>query len=81
MAGLSKLRLDQMHQVLSGHIERKEMPGLVSLVSHHDDVHVEAIGTLAFNHPAPMKRDMIFRFASITELITAVATMILVEEC
>jgi CubicO group peptidase (beta-lactamase class C family) len=80
MAGLSKLRLDRMHQVLSGHIER-EMPGLVSLVSHHDDVHVEAIGTLAFNHPAPMKRDTIFRIASITKLITAVATMILVEEC
>jgi hypothetical protein len=32
-AGLSKPRLDRMHQVLSGFIERKEMPGLVALVS------------------------------------------------
>jgi CubicO group peptidase (beta-lactamase class C family) len=80
-AGLSKSRLERMHRVLSGFIERKEMPGLVALVSHHDDVHVETLGTLAFSNPAPMKGDTIFRIASITKLITAVAAMILVEEC
>src|SRR5438477_5341921 len=80
-AGLSKSRLERMHHVLSGYVERQEMPGLVALVSHHDDVHVEALGTLTFGDPAPMKRDTIFRIASITKLITAVAAMILVEEC
>jgi CubicO group peptidase (beta-lactamase class C family) len=70
-----------MHHVLSGYVERQEMPGLVALVSHHDDVHVEVLGTLAFGDPAPMKRDTIFRIASITKPITAVAAMILVEEC
>ena len=59
----------------------QEMPGLVALVSHHDDVHVETLGTLSFGHPAPMKRDTIFRIASLTKPITAVAAMILVEEC
>jgi hypothetical protein len=43
--GLSKSRLELMHQVLAGYVGRKEMPGLVALVSHHDDVHVEAVGT------------------------------------
>src|SRR5258708_29668061 len=62
-------------------MERKEMPGLVVLVSHHDDVHVEALGTMAFGQAALMKRDTIFRIASITKPITAVAAMILVEEC
>ncbi len=81
MEGLSKSRLEQMHQVLSGYVERKEMPGLVALVSRHYDVHVEALGTMRFGHPAPMKRDTIFRIASITKPITAVAAMILVEEC
>ncbi len=81
MAGLSKPRLERMHRVLSGHIERKELPGLVALVSHHGDVHVETLGALAFGDPAPMKRDSIFRIASITKPITAVAAMILVEEC
>ncbi|HEX4207966.1 MAG TPA: serine hydrolase domain-containing protein [Ktedonobacteraceae bacterium] len=78
---LSKSRLERMHHVLSGYVERQEMPGLVALVSHHDDVHVEVLGTLAFGDPAPMKRDTIFRIASITKPITAVAAMILVEEC
>ena len=80
-AGLSKSRLEQMHQVLSGHIERKDMSGLVALVSHGDDVYVEALGTMAMGHPTPMKRDTIFRIASITKPIAAVAAMILVEEC
>ena len=80
-AGLSKPRLERMHHVLAGFIERREMPGLVALVSYHDDVHIETLGTLAFGNPAPMKRDTIFRIASITKLITAVAAMILVEEC
>jgi hypothetical protein len=48
MSQLSKARLERMHQVLSAYVERNEMPGLVALVSHHDDVHVEPFGTLAF---------------------------------
>jgi CubicO group peptidase (beta-lactamase class C family) len=81
MAGLAKPRLDRLHQVLSGYVERNEMPGLVALVGHHDDVHVETLGTMSVGHPAPMKRDTIFRIASITKPIAAVAAMILVEEC
>jgi CubicO group peptidase (beta-lactamase class C family) len=81
MAGFSRARIERMHQVLSGYVDRKEMPGLVALVSHHDDVHVETLGTMSFSDPAPMKRDTIFRIASITKPITAVAAMILVEEC
>ena len=80
-AGLSKPRLERMHRVLSGYVERGELPGLVALVSHHDDVHVETLGTLAFGNPAPMARDTIFRIASITKPIAAAAAMILVEEC
>jgi CubicO group peptidase (beta-lactamase class C family) len=80
-SALSKSRLERMHRVLSGYVERKEMPGLVALVSRHDDVHVETLGTLAFGDPAPMERETIFRIASITKPITAVAAMILVEEC
>jgi len=54
---------------------------MVALVSHHDEVHVETLGTLSFGSSAPMRRDTIFRIASITKPITAVAAMILVEEC
>jgi CubicO group peptidase (beta-lactamase class C family) len=79
--GFSKSRLDRLHRVLSGYITRKDMPGLVALVSHHDDVHVETLGTMALGDPAPMKRDTIFRIASITKPITAAAAMLLVEDC
>jgi CubicO group peptidase (beta-lactamase class C family) len=79
--GLSKSRLERMHHVLSGYVERKALPGLVALVCHHDDAHVETLGTMSFGLPAPMKRDTIFRIASITKPITAVTAMILVEEC
>lgn len=71
--GLSKSRIERKHRVLSGYIERREMPGLVALVSHQDDVHVETIGALAFDNPTAMKRNSIFRIASITKPITAAA--------
>ncbi len=80
-AGLSKSRLERMHHVLSGYVERQELPGLVALVGYHDDAHVETLGTLAFGDAAPMKRDTIFRIASLTKPITAVAAMLLVEDC
>jgi CubicO group peptidase (beta-lactamase class C family) len=80
-AGLSKRRLERLHQAMSGYVERGDLPGLVALVSRHNDVHVAALGTLSLGDTAPMKRDTIFRVASLTKPITAVAAMILVEEC
>jgi CubicO group peptidase (beta-lactamase class C family) len=70
-----------MHRLLAGRVERGEMPGLVALVSRGDELHVETLGTLAFDNPALMRRDTIFRIASLTKPITAAAAMILVEEC
>lgn len=79
--GLLQPGLERMHRVLSGYIERKELPGLVALVSCHDDIHVVTLGTLSFDDPTPMQRDTIFRIASITKPVTAAAAMILVEDC
>ena len=79
--GLSKARLRRMHDVMAGHVERGEMPGLVTLVSRHGEVHVDALGMKAIGGNDPMRRDTIFRIASMTKPITAAAAMILVEEC
>ena len=81
MAGLVKSGLERMHRVLAGHIERRDLPGLVALVARHDDVHVETLGTLELDKKAPMQRDTIFRIASITKPVTAVAALILMEDC
>jgi CubicO group peptidase (beta-lactamase class C family) len=70
-----------MHDVMAGHIERGDMPGLVTLISRRGDVHVDAVGMMALGGTDPMRRDTIFRIASMTKPITAAATMILVEEC
>lgn len=78
--GLVKAGLDRMHQVLSGHIERGDIPGTVALVSRHDLVHVEVLGNLHVGRNEPMPRDAIFRIASITKPVVAVAAMILIEE-
>src|SRR6266852_7789012 len=80
-AGLSKMRLGRMHDVMAGYVERGEVPGLVTLVSRRGEVHVDVIGTRALADRAPMRRDTIFRISSMTKPITAAATMILVEEC
>ncbi len=81
IAGLSKARLDRMHSVMAGYVERGKVPGLVTLVSRRGEVHVDAIGTQAFGDTPAMRRDTIFRVSSMTKPIIAVATMILVEEC
>jgi CubicO group peptidase (beta-lactamase class C family) len=78
---LSKARLDRMHSVMAGYVERGELPGLVTLVSRRGEVHVDVIGMKAAGGNDPMRRDTIFRISSMTKPITAAATMILVEEC
>jgi CubicO group peptidase (beta-lactamase class C family) len=78
--GLSSARLDRMHGVMAGHVERGAVPGLVTLVARRGEVHVDAIGTKAQGGSDPVARDTIFRISSMTKPVTAAATMILVEE-
>src|SRR6266508_1183886 len=80
-SGLSRARLDRMHEVMAGHVERGGVPGLVTLVSRRGEVHVDVIGTKTAGGSDPMRRDTIFRISSMTKPVTAVAAMILVEEC
>src|SRR5512143_1483289 len=77
----SRARLARMHDALRRHVEPGGMPGLVALLHHRGREFVDAIGTLGFDDPAPMRRDTLFRLASMTKPVTAVAAMILVERC
>jgi CubicO group peptidase (beta-lactamase class C family) len=55
---------------------------MVALVGRHGYVHIDALGTLAADGDrGPIRRDSLFRISSMTKPVTAVATMILVEEC
>jgi len=80
-AGLSTARLARLRQGMAAYVERRQVPGLVTLVSRRGEVHVEAIGSMAEDAVGePMRRDTIFRIASMTKPVIAAAAMILVEE-
>jgi CubicO group peptidase (beta-lactamase class C family) len=79
--GFSKARLAHMQRVMAGHVESGALPGLVALVSRRGETHVDAIGAKAVGASDPMRRDTIFRVASMTKPVAAAAAMILVEEC
>lgn len=79
---LSAAVLRHMHDVMSGYVKRGEVPGLITVVSLRAEASVDALGTKSIGGAGaqPVRRDTIFRIASMTKPITAVATMILVEE-
>jgi CubicO group peptidase (beta-lactamase class C family) len=79
--GLSAPRLKRLHDVVTGYVERGDVPGLVTLVARRGEGHVDAIGTMAAGGDEPVRRDTIFRISSMTKPVTAAAAMILVEEC
>src|SRR4030095_8422095 len=81
MNAFSKVRLERMHAAMRRYADSGYTPGLVTLVRHRNREYVDAIGTMSFDGAVPMRRDTIFRLASMTKPITAVGAMILVEQC
>ena len=78
--GLPQARLGRLDGALRGRVARGDVHGLVALVARRDAVHVTAIGVQDSASAAPMRRDTIFRIASMTKPVTAAAVMMLVEE-
>ena len=64
---------------LKANVAAGQPPGLVALVSRRDATHAWPVGVMSLGG-APVARDTIFRIASMTKPITAVAAMMLVEE-
>jgi CubicO group peptidase (beta-lactamase class C family) len=79
--GFDKRRLERVADVLTRNVETSDVPGVVALAARGEDVYAEAVGVTAEGGTQPMTRDAIFRIASMTKPVTAVAAMILVEEC
>jgi CubicO group peptidase (beta-lactamase class C family) len=77
--GLNTDELDRFAAVAASHVGDDKVPGLVALVAQGDDVHVEALGTLAVGG-SPVERTSLFRIASTTKPITASATLRLARE-
>jgi CubicO group peptidase (beta-lactamase class C family) len=80
-SGLDHARLTRLGDTLRAHVERGAAPGLVSVVSRRGETHLDVAGSTAVDGAAPMRADSIFRISSMTKPVTAVATLILLEEC
>jgi CubicO group peptidase (beta-lactamase class C family) len=70
----------RLEEALGRHVADRSIPGLVALVAQGGETEVFPMGTMALDDGRPMRRDAIFRIASMTKPITAVAAMMLVEE-
>src|SRR3954447_3199521 len=79
-SGLSPIRLARVTDTLARHVEHGAAPGLAAVVCRRGVVGVEVVGTTAVGGTKPVQRNSIFRIASMTKPITAVATLILIEE-
>jgi CubicO group peptidase (beta-lactamase class C family) len=82
--GFSSKRLTRVRDVLSLHLDAGYVPGAVSVVARHGEVHIEAIGNLAFEGQGsrtPMAADTMCRIGSMTKPIVAACAMTLVEDC
>jgi CubicO group peptidase (beta-lactamase class C family) len=65
---------------MAARVSRGVFRGIGTLVARGDDVRVDAIGATRFGGDVPMRRDTVFRIASLTKPILAAATMMLVED-
>ncbi len=81
MSGFDPGRVARLGEVMAGHVERGAVGGVAWLAARDEDVEVGVAGTLTRGEPAPVQRDSIFRIASMTKPVTAVAALILLEEC
>ncbi len=79
--GMSSERLKRIAPAMQGYIDQKQVPGFITVIARDGKiVHANTMGVRDMKSGAPMETDTIFRIYSQTKLITAVSTMMLMEE-
>jgi CubicO group peptidase (beta-lactamase class C family) len=81
MRSFDKRRVENLRDAMARHVEEDRVGGVVWLAARGDDVHVGVAGSLTRGEPDPIERDSVFRIASMTKPIVAVAALVLIEEC
>src|SRR3954468_3557198 len=80
-AGFSSKRLERARSALKEDVEAKRFPGAVLVIVHNGKIATyDAVGYQERATQVAMKKDSIFRIASMSKPITTVAAMILAEE-
>lgn len=80
IGGLSTERLARLRSVMRERVERGDAPGIVTAISRRGETQIDTIGVKTVGTDDVMRRDTLFRIASITKPIMAVATLSLIEE-
>ena len=80
MSSFDAARVRRIGESVVRHAENDDVGGVAWLAACGDDVHTGAAGRLTREQPAPAERESIFRIASLTKPIVAVAALVLVEE-
>jgi CubicO group peptidase (beta-lactamase class C family) len=79
--GLSSERLQRVHALVERTIASGEIAGAVTLVARNGQVaYLEAQGVMDLESKRPMQPDSMFRIASMTKPVVAVAILMLAEE-
>ena len=79
--GFSAERLSRIHDAVQRHIDAKSLAGAVTMVVRNGRIaHLEAHGLIDIEANRPMPKDGIFRLASTSKPVTAVAVMMLHDE-
>src|SRR5277367_1304300 len=80
-SGLSVARLKRLTDGMQGFVDRGVVTGVVTLIHRHGvEAHCDVLGFQDEEARQPMRRDTIFRIASMTKPIVSVATLMLLEE-
>ena len=79
--GMSSERLQRINQMIQRYIDGGEITGAITMVSRRGKVaHFDAQGLMDLEKKTPMRKDAMFRIASMSKPITAVAILMLMEE-
>jgi CubicO group peptidase (beta-lactamase class C family) len=79
--GLSSERLQRINDLVQRYIESNQISGAVTVVSRKGKIaHFEAQGLMDLESRTPMRKDAVFRIASMTKPVTGVAILMLMEE-
>src|SRR5260221_13695291 len=71
--------MDDLHDLLQGHVDNGSIPGAVALVARGDRTNAAGAGSVAVGS-APMGRASIFRLASLTQPITPAPGVMVVDD-
>jgi CubicO group peptidase (beta-lactamase class C family) len=79
--GFSSDRLRRINDLIQRYIDANQISGAVTMVSRKGRiVHYEAQGLMDIDAKTPMRKDAIFRMASMSKPVTGVAILMLMEE-